>query len=134
MASAFDSSAMIAYLAKEPGWKLVAERLCETDTVCYVHVINLCEVFYDYHRSTGEEAAQTAVQTLLKAGIVPRADMDDAFWQDVGRLKSVHRRVSLADCFCIALARRVGGELLTADHHEFDRIVPFRLCPVRFIR
>jgi predicted nucleic acid-binding protein len=46
----------------------------------------------------------------------------------------VSARISLADCFGIALARRVGGELVTSDHHEIDPILPLRLCPLQFIR
>lgn len=57
-----------------------------------------------------------------------------AFWQDAGRLKAQLMRVSLADCYCLALARRTGGDVPTADHHEFDALVPRGICPIRFIR
>jgi predicted nucleic acid-binding protein len=43
-------------------------------------------------------------------------------------------RISLADCFALALAERVGGTLVTSDHHEFDPIVPLAICPILFIR
>ena len=79
-------------------------------------------------------AAMTALATLGTAGLSLRADMDSIFWQEAGRLKSVQRRSSLADCFCVTLARRVGGEIVTSDHHEFDRIAALALCPIRFIR
>jgi len=34
----------------------------------------------------------------------------------------------------IAVTNRVGGEFVTADHHEFDRIAASGICRIRFIR
>ena len=59
--------------------------------------------------------------------------MDRMFWQEVGRYKATNK-ASLADCTAIALANRVGGELVTSDHHEFDAIAANGVCRVRFIR
>ncbi len=60
--------------------------------------------------------------------------MDTAFWQLAGQLKVNPGKISLADCFALALTIRTGGTLVTADHHEFDVIVPLGLCPILFIR
>ena len=134
MIRVFDSSASIALLRREPGWDIVMDLLIDPDSIGYSHAINLCEVYYDFHRAAGERTAEDAIRDLLATGILPRDDMDAAFWKEMGRVKSVHRRVSLADCGCITLARRVGGEVITADHHEFDAIDQVGLCPVTFIR
>lgn len=129
-----DASALIALLRQEEGAEVVRQALREAGNSCYSHSLNLCEVFYDFHRAAGEEAALGAVDDLLGAGLLARVDMGRPFWQEAGRLKSAHRRVPLADCLCLALARRVGAELLTADHHEFDAIVASAPCAIRFIR
>jgi PIN domain nuclease of toxin-antitoxin system len=129
-----DTSAMIAFLRKETGWDLVADLLVDPANSCFAHAINLCEVFYNYHRALGEADAQAALQHLFAAGVLLRADMDPTFWQQVGRLKADHRPISIADCFCIALAQRLNGEAVTSDHREFDPIASLGLCPVRFIR
>lgn len=50
-----------------------------------------------------------------------------------GRLKA-HGRLSLADCFAIALARRTNAEVVTSDHREFDPVAAAGLCTVRFFR
>jgi predicted nucleic acid-binding protein len=42
-------------------------------------------------------------------------------------------KLSLADCFALALAVRTGGTLVTSDH-EFDPVAALGLCPVLFIR
>jgi len=131
---AFDASANQALIRREVGWQIVRDLLAEPANTCYSHAVNLCEVFYDFHRSVDEATAQRVIRDLLGFGLVPRSDLDTDFWQQAARHKSVHRRVSLADCFCIALAQRVGGELVTSDHHEFDAIAPLGICQVLFIR
>jgi predicted nucleic acid-binding protein len=42
--------------------------------------------------------------------------------------------MSLADAFAVALTQRLGGTLVTSDHHEFDAIAEEDVCPVLFIR
>ena len=49
--------------------------------------------------------------------------MDEDFWQEAGRIKADYKRVSLADCFCVALSNRVSGEVVTSDHHEINRLL-----------
>jgi PIN domain nuclease of toxin-antitoxin system len=134
MTIVLDASAMVAFLRDEVGADLVESALNDRTNICLAHAINLCEVFYDAVRERGEPAAMGLLQDLYTAGVQPRTDFDQAFWQEAGRYQAAQRRVSLADCFGVVLTRRVKGELLTADHHEFDRIVPLGLCPIRFIR
>jgi PIN domain nuclease of toxin-antitoxin system len=129
-----DGSALVAYLRDEAGAEIVERLLLDTQNPCFAHAINLCEVFYDYHRTSGEADAQSAVARLLTASVLLRDDMDTALWQQAGRHKADYRRISIADCFCIALAQRLNGEVVTCDHHEFDAIVPLNLCPIQFIR
>lgn len=59
-----------------------------------------------------------------------------AYLRDEAGAEIVERllRISIADCFCIALTQRLNGEVVTCDHHEFDAIVPLNLCPIQFIR
>jgi predicted nucleic acid-binding protein len=129
-----DSNAMIAYLRDEAGADVVEGLLLDPGNSCYAHAINLCEVYYDAVRIGGDADAQAALQTLANLRIIFREDIDAAFWQDAGRLKADHRRVALADCFCMALARRLNAELVTSDHREFDPLVALGLCQIHFIR
>jgi PIN domain nuclease of toxin-antitoxin system len=134
MTYVLDGSALIAFLRDEAGADVVEGLLLDANNTCYAHAVNLCEAFYDYYRAGGEGDAQTAIARLLSASILPRTDMDFTFWQVAGRHKADYRRVSLADCFCIALAQRMSGEVVTSDHGEFDAIAPLGICPIRFIR
>ena len=78
MRSAIDASGMIAYLRAEPGGEKVRALLASPGGECFAHVLNLCEVYYDF--------------------------------------------------------MRVGGGVVTSDHHEFDAVAPLGIVPVRFIR
>lgn len=74
------------------------------------------------------------ITDLYGLGVVERRDFEMAFWQEAGRLKAVHRRVSLADCCAMALTLRLGGELVTSDHHELDALAVAGICPINFFR
>lgn len=128
-----DACAMIAYLNGEPGGTVVDRLLRDPDHACYAHAINLCEVYYDFIRRANEQTAEHAIQDLFDDGVGERADMDSALWREAGKLKS-GRRLSLADAIGVSLTRRMGGEFVTADHHEFDTLVSAGICPIVFIR
>lgn len=133
MIYALDACAMIAYLRKEPGWDVVLRALTDTGSLSLAHAINLCEVFYDFHRKSDERAATAAINDLYAVGVIERNDLDEAFWKDAGRLKA-QGKISLADCFAITLTNRVGGTRLTSDHHELDRIAAAGFFSITFIR
>ncbi len=128
-----DAGVMIAYLDGEPGGSVTAQLLIDHPAQCYAHVMNLTEIYYIYFRRGGTVQAENALQTLFNAGVIASADMDTAFWKEVGTIKGSHA-LSLPDAFCIALARRLGGTAVTTDHNEFDPLVPIGYCPIVFIR
>lgn len=130
----FDSGAVIAYLVRENGGDYVERLLRNSQHDCFIHAVNLCEIYYDFWRREGVERAESVVQDVLSVNLTVREDMDYAFWRQAGRYKAEIARISLADCFCLSLANRIGAEIVTADHHEFDRVAERGLCKVRFIR
>lgn len=62
-----------------------------------------------------------------------RRDMSIKFWKRVGKLKAAGG-IALPDCFCITLAQELAGEVVTADHAEFDPLAPLGIVPIHFIR
>lgn len=129
-----DASAMVAFLRDESGAAVVESALLDDEAIAYAHRINVVEVFYDFHRSGGETAAQTALSQLENIGLRIVDDLGANLWQDAARLKSEWHRVSLADCFGVALTRQMNGEFLTADHHELDRLEAAQTANFTFIR
>ena len=128
-----DACALIAYLKAEQGGQVVDAYLRDPGTHCYAHVVNLCEVYYAMIRSDGLAVARAAIHDLKTDGVSFRRDMGRAFWLDVGELKA-KGNISIADCFCLALARKLSGAVVTSDHHEFDPLVPLGICAIEFIR
>lgn len=128
-----DASAMLAYLRGEAGSDIVENALLDTAGQCLAHSVNLCEVYYIVHRDDGETTAEAAVNDFRTLGVVERADFDEVFWKEAGKLKA-GGRVSLPDCLGIALTNRVGGTFLTADHGELDKIAAAGICSITFIR
>ena len=80
-----DSSAMIAYLRKEPGEAVVEQILTDPTINCFAHAINLCEVYYDALRVGGAVEAEKSMQDLFALGVIERNDFDQAFWKEVAR-------------------------------------------------
>ncbi len=131
MTLVIDASALIALLRNEDGAALVEQYLLDDD--CCAHVVNLCEVYYSLRRREGDTEADQALDDIESLGVATRGDMDTEFWKQVGAYKADVGGLSLGDCFCLGLARRVNGEIVTCDH-EFDAVANSGLCPVRFIR
>ena len=132
MTFVLDACAIIALLRNEAGSETVERLLLEQK--CIAHAVNLCEVYYDFLRAERENVALEAISDLEKFGLIFREDMDMEFWKEVGSYKATIKRVSLADCFAIALANREQAVIVTSDHHEFDYISEQGICQVMFIR
>ena len=96
-------------------------------------MFNLAEVYYLFFRLGGASAGETATQTLLNAGIIPREDADTDFWKEAAGFNGRHP-MALPDAFRLALARRLSGTVVTTEHAEFDSLVPLGYCPILFIR
>ena len=109
-------------------------ELLNPGSQCYAQILNLCEVFYDTHRVAGLTGALQALTDLKRFGVIEHAEMTPAIWQQAGTLKAIRKRVSLADCFAVALAQYLGATSLTSDHHEFDALAADGVCAIRFIR
>lgn len=129
-----DACAAIAFFKDESGADIVEQYLVESQYECMIHSVNLCEVYYDFLRSSGEALAEDIVNELQSAGVMFRPDLTEDFWRQVGRYKATIARISLADCFALALARQENGVLVTSDRREFEPIVDLNICPIEFIR
>ena len=134
-----DASALIAYLRGEDGSGVVEQLLLDASANCCVHAVNICEVFYEFVRAAGPDVAHRAVQDLDEVGLVVREDMDADLWQQAGALKAhslvaLRNRMSLADAFGLALAKRLEYDFVTSDHRELDAIAESGDVRITFFR
>jgi len=127
-----DACALIALLQEESGADKVSAVLNSADNgeaEIVMHKVNFLEVYYDAYRSRGKEQANLMWTEFRRLPVSINAEISDEIFAEAGRLKASHR-ISLADSISLAQAIVFDGELLTADHHEFDIIEGNE--PVRF--
>ena len=119
-----DACALLAILCNERGQDVVAEVLAAADSGAVkvlMHQANLLEVYYERYRAAGKEKADLFLSEFRERPITILSDIDDTLFKESGRLKASYK-VSFADTFALATASVSGGTLLTADHHEMDKI------------
>jgi len=112
MKRVLDASAILAGLNEEPGAERVAAAL--PDGV--ISAVNLAEVTAGLLRGGNSPVQVRAVIRALACSVIP-ADEEMAI--DAGLLRAVTDRagLSLADRFCLALARRLAVPVLTSDRN-----------------
>jgi predicted nucleic acid-binding protein len=132
MTIVLDACAVIAYLNNEQGADKVQEYILDTQRPCVIHAVNAFEVHYLTTRALGRQIADDAIRDIKDAGVLILEDMDEAFWKDAAEYKA-RGRMSPPDTFAIALANRLGGEVVTCDK-DFEAIQQLGLCSVTFFR
>lgn len=130
---AMDSSALIAFLKDEPGANVVESLLLNPINTAYVHAVNLCEVYYDFLRRSDDDTAESAISSILAMGIISCEDMDARMWREAGRHKA-RLRLPLGDCFLLAMAGRIQGQVITADRKDLEPLASDHDYSIRFIR
>lgn len=128
-----DANALIAIFNREAGAVNARRLLRQHRGETFIHAMNFYEVFYGYERDKGRAYAERIWANLDNAEIQVRNDMDRALLRDASFMKSNHK-MSLADSFAVALARRLDCALVSTDHHELDAVHAAGVCDVVFIR
>lgn len=105
-----DTSALVAFLRREPGHEMVASRWAEAR----ISAVNLSETLARMARDGIDPRALRHRLDELGLGVV---DFDPAQAVIAGEIREHARRygVGLADCCCLALALHMALPVLTAD-------------------
>jgi PIN domain nuclease of toxin-antitoxin system len=120
-----DACALIALLNMEEGSECVAdlyEKANNGEVKLIMNKVNLLEVYYGYLKADGEEFAKRQI-TLIENSHINVVDViSNNIMLQAGRVKNMHRRISLADAFAIAQTIVSDGILVTSDHHELNAV------------
>lgn len=120
-----DASALLAYIHVEAGAEVVDDALRNGVTI---GAVNLTEVVA---RLTDLGWAETQIHEAVDATSVAIVHFDEVMAFDAGLLRqhTRHAGLSLGDRACLALARRLGASVLTADRawRDLDVGVPIVL-------
>jgi len=131
-----DACALIAFLSDEKGAEVVNTVLLDAldgNATVYMNSFNLLEVYYDIYRKAGKKKAEEELSMIEKLPVSIRSGLSGNIFMEAGRLKASYR-ISIADSVALAETSISGGELLTADHHEFDAVEQkekIRFCWIR---
>lgn len=126
-----DTSAMMVFLKREAGAEEVRDLI--TGNPSCAHTVNLCEVYYLLYRAGGADEADRAIDVLRSLGVLTENDMRLETWRNAAVVKAGFPGISLADCYCAALAQLVHGEVATKDS-DFAEFAEAGVCAVRFLR
>lgn len=117
-----DSYALLAYLGGEPGHQRVHELLragAAGEVELCLCLINYGEVLYIIERERG------LIQTLLAVAAIDQLPLEVVEANRELTFEAAHVKASFAlayaDCFAVALARKVRGAVVTGDP-EFGQV------------
>lgn len=105
-----DASALLSYLAREPGHERVARRLDRAA----VSTINLSEVLAKLLEKGASPVQALEIIAALALETIP-FDEDLARRTALLRAPTAHLGLSLADRACLATAQRLGAAVVTTD-------------------
>ncbi len=132
MTIVFDACAVLAYLNDEEGADKVEAYVLDPQRPCVIHALKAFEVHYLTARTSGPQVADDAIRDIKDAGVLILEDLDEVFWKDAAGYKS-RGRLSPPDTFAIAMAKRLGGEVVTCDK-DFEAVQQSGICNVTFFR
>jgi PIN domain nuclease of toxin-antitoxin system len=116
-----DACALIAFLRKEEGADKLRNLMKDPGNSFYMHAINLCEVYYDTCRVSGENKAENLFEDIKQLPIQVIWGLDKNLVKLAGKYKSRYK-ISFADSFVLALAEKEKSIVISTDHHEFEPI------------
>ncbi len=117
-----DSYALIAYFEDEAGADRVARllrQLIQGKAKGYMSVVNLGEVYYNTMREEGVAEAEKVILQLDKYRI-QMVEVNKGLAYEAAKLKGKYR-IAYADCFAVALSRKLNATLVTGDP-EFKKL------------
>ena len=122
-----DSSAVLAYLQREPGWEAIEPYLAAD---ALISAVNLAEILSKLHEQRMPAEVITQVFEQLALNIVP---FDDTFAHRVGELRVATRSLglSLGDRACLALGLQLDLPVITVDQIWGQLHLPLEILILR---
>lgn len=116
----FDTSSLVELALGSRSGMALSKKLGDSSINGHVTEIGICELSYVLCRREGFERSHKRVQDLLDSGYVQTASITDLI--DLAAELKCERAISLADCFALALAKKLGLPLLFASRElEIER-------------
>lgn len=127
--TALDTSAVLAFLTREPGWQFVQEKL--QNSRCILSTVNLVELVSKLVLRNA--ASLSRIEELTGLLGIELIDLNRSTAMQAGLLTGTTRSkgLSLGDRACLALAIDYQAEVLTSDLAWFALDLPVRITNFR---
>jgi ribonuclease VapC len=129
-----DASGLLAYLHDEEGASEVADALANTGTISAANLAEALSKLAERGANPGDIAAELKERGLLGALLeVEQLTAEDAIAIAEMRSLTRERGLGLGDRACLALGRRLGVPVMTADRAwiEFEEAVGVQVIALR---
>jgi ribonuclease VapC len=129
-----DASGLLAYLHDEEGASEVADALANTGTISAANLAEALSKLAERGADPGDIAAELKERGLLGALLeVEQLTAEDAIAIAEMRSLTRERGLGLGDRACLALGRRLGVPVMTADRAwiEFEEAVGVQVIALR---
>ena len=110
----FDAGVLGLFFQKDPRLRDLLRVIGRDDSHKYIAGVNLAEFYYKTCRTFGRQTADARFNLVIDSGFIVDSDAE------LDRLAGLEKcrsglDLSLADCYALALSKRVKGTLLTTD-------------------
>ncbi|MGB9727725.1 MAG: PIN domain-containing protein, partial [Nitrososphaeria archaeon] len=113
---AFDTSTLLELVyGTEKGVKL-KDAIKSEKIYCNISELTFTELKYVLCRKIGEDSARDRVKNLIASGYIILHE--DTKLVDYAAAYKCERRISIADCFTLALAKKIGAPAIFAKKEE----------------
>lgn len=113
---ALDTSALIELVYSTPAGSRLREKLIQGFVEAFTTELNIAELRYVLCRKLGLKESSVRVDKLLASGYIAVEDFS-ALIAEASELKC-QRAISLADCFCLALAQKTSSKAVFASREK----------------
>ena len=117
-----DAHALMVYLEREAGFATVRDLFAQalaSNALLPMTTVNIGEVLYIVRREYGSEKV-VEIENIVYTLPIEIVDVDLELAREAARFKAI-KKMSYADCFAAALAKKRHTELVTGDP-EFGEI------------
>jgi predicted nucleic acid-binding protein len=119
-----DACALIAFLNDEEGADSIEELLDKSvagDVSLSMSIINLFEVYYSELRDKDAEVARVVLDMARHYSIHIVNTISEGVFHEAARLKAKYK-ISVGDSIGLATAAELGGQFVSSNHHDLDKI------------
>jgi len=111
----FDAGFIALYFAGREDTRKYVDEIYEKTSKAYICEINLAEFLYNYARVFGWEAALVK-NKLLRNSPIEIIGVNEDLTLSTAKIKlKYYEKLSLADCYLVALAKKLKATILTTD-------------------